>query len=329
MEKTKRKWRESGPTAHIEIILEEYYSQLLKWAALLTRGDSGVAQDIVHDLCLHFTLVKPDLSQVANMDGYLYTCLRHIYLSGLSRSAREAMRFVSVAEFDSIQFALGVTSAEGLMERQNDIRRICSYMVWRKETSKSASYFILHFFHGYGRKEIAEIACLPIAAIYNKLKTSRTEVKSHLAESGKLRIATRDIPPEPELLLRPLSSSALFDEIREAIWAAKTSECLDEEELLARYRAASPKPISCALLSHLVSCEPFPKTDIPGSRFSRWLETFWRRRRELDPFRNSRGQFYDPHAHGAKAARENIRTPSQDVVDRRQRQDQRFPRRAK
>jgi DNA-directed RNA polymerase specialized sigma24 family protein len=255
MEKTKRKWRESGPTAHIEIILEEYYSQLLKWAALLTRGDSGVAQDIVHDLCLHFTLVKPDLSQVANMDGYLYTCLRHIYLSGLSRSAREAMRFVSVAEFDSIQFALGVTSAEGLMERQNDIRRICSYMVWRKETSKSASYFILHFFHGYGRKEIAEIACLPIAAIYNKLKTSRTEVKSHLAESGKLRIATRDIPPEPELLLRPLSSSALFDEIREAIWAAKTSECLDEEELLARYRAASPKPISCALLSHLVSCE--------------------------------------------------------------------------
>jgi hypothetical protein len=30
-----------------ERLLESHYSQLLKWAILLTRGDMGIAQDIV------------------------------------------------------------------------------------------------------------------------------------------------------------------------------------------------------------------------------------------------------------------------------------------
>ena len=255
MEKIKSKWRDPSPAAETEKLLDSYYGQLLKWGILLTRGNAGMAQDIVHDLCLHFTLVKPDLSQVANLDGYLYTCLRHIYLSGLARSSREAMQFVSVAEFDSIQFALAATSPDHLVERQNDLRRICHYTVWRKEFSKSASYFILHFFHDCSRREIAEIACLPISAIYNKLKTARTEVKSHLEESGKLRIATRDLPPEPKLLLSPISSAELFSELRETILQAKISECLPEGEILAHYRLANRKPISCSLLSHIVSCE--------------------------------------------------------------------------
>ncbi len=169
MEKIKSKWRDPSPTAQTEKLLDSYYGPLLKWGILLTRGDTGMAQDIVHDLCLHFTLAKPDLSQVANLDGYLYTCLRHIYLSGLARSSREAMQFVNVAEFDSIQFALAATSPDDLVERQNYLRRICHYTVWRKEFSKSASYFIFHFFHDYSRREIAEIACLPVSAIYNNL----------------------------------------------------------------------------------------------------------------------------------------------------------------
>ncbi len=78
MEKIKSKWRNPPTATDAENLLEGYYSQFLKWGALLTRGDMGMAQDIVHDLCLLFTLVKPDLSQVANLDGYLYTCLRHV-----------------------------------------------------------------------------------------------------------------------------------------------------------------------------------------------------------------------------------------------------------
>src|SRR5215475_11384993 len=83
-------------------VLELYYGKLRKWGAILTRGDKGMAQEIVHDLCLYFTVVKPDLSQVENLDGYLYTSLRHIYLSALTRSSREAVQLVNIADFDSI-----------------------------------------------------------------------------------------------------------------------------------------------------------------------------------------------------------------------------------
>lgn len=238
-----------------EQVLELYYDKLQKWGAILTRGDKGMAQEIVHDLCLYFTVVKPDLSRVENLDGYLYTSLRHIYLSALTRSSREAVQLVNITDFDSIQFALNPRTTDDLLERQNALRRICNYAVWRKKSSKSASYFILHFFHGYARREIAEIACLPIAAIYNKLKVARDEVKSHLEASRKLRIAIREAPPEPELLLSPISSAALFDDLQETIFEARDSECPPEEALLKQYQTADSKPIPCGLLSHIVSCK--------------------------------------------------------------------------
>lgn len=239
-----------------ESLLESYYSQLLKWGAVLTRGDGGMAHDIVHDLCLHFTLAKPDLSQVTNLDGYLYTCLRNIYLSALARSSREATQIISVAEFDSIHFALNTTtSSDAILQRQNDLRRICGYTMWRKGSSKSASYLILLFFHGYCRREVAEIACLPIAAIYNKLKIARAEVKSYLEDSGKLRIATRDVPPEAALRLSPVSSVELFGEFRETILLANPRDCMPADALIDHYAQANPTPIPCSLLSHVVSCE--------------------------------------------------------------------------
>src|SRR5271156_5738659 len=242
MEQRKLKWR--GPTtgAEIEELLTGRYAQLLKWGSVLTRGDAGKAQDIVQEFCLYFTLAKPDLSDVSNLDGYLYTCLRHIFLSSLARASREALHFVSTADFDSFDFALDGNRPGDLLQRQNDLRRICGYAVWRKQSSKSASYFILHFFHGYGRREIAELACLPISAIYNKLKIARSEVTSYLETPGKLRVVNRDLPPQPRLSWSLLSAPELFSELRKTILQARLSDCLDEDELLAHYRGHAPKP---------------------------------------------------------------------------------------
>jgi DNA-directed RNA polymerase specialized sigma24 family protein len=251
----KNKWRNPTRGSGSERMLDEYYDKLRMWGAVLTRGDRMMAQEIVHDLCLHFVVAKPDLSQVENLDGYLYTCLRHIYLSSLSRASREALQTVNIADFDSIQFALSPRPTDGLLDRQNELRRICNYAVWRKSTSKSASYFLLLFFHGYTRREVAEIAQLPIAAIYNKLKVAREELKAYLEISGKLRIATRDVLPDPELRVITVSSEEIFQELRQRILEARSSECLPEEILLAQYRTAVPKPIGCDLLSHIVSCD--------------------------------------------------------------------------
>jgi DNA-directed RNA polymerase specialized sigma24 family protein len=255
MEQSSLKRQESTDPVQPEQLLASRYPQLLKWALVLARGDSGKAEEIVQEFCLYVTLTKPDLSNVTNLDGYLYTCLRHIYLSTLARASREALHFVSVEEFDSFAFAVSASPSGDPLQRQNDLRRICNYAVWRKQSSKSASYFILHFFHGYARREIAEIARLPISAIYNKLKTARSEVRSHLEQPGKLRIVNRDAPPPPALSWSLLSTMQLFSELRQTILRARQSDCLSEQDLLAQYRSSAVAPISCSLLAHIVSCE--------------------------------------------------------------------------
>jgi DNA-directed RNA polymerase specialized sigma24 family protein len=238
-----------------ESVLEQYYEQLQSWGLLLARGDTGRAQDIVHDLCLHFSLTQPDLANVSNLDGYLYTSLRHIYLSSLARASRDAARFVSVAEFDSFESALLLDCPADLLQRQNDLRRICSYALWRKEDSKASSYFILHFFHGYQRHEIAELAILPVPSIYSKLKSAREEMKAYLSQSDKLRFTHRRRPPVAISALRAVSSPELFRQIRGLILSARNSDCISEQNLLAHYQSVIQSPISSALLSHLVSCE--------------------------------------------------------------------------
>jgi DNA-directed RNA polymerase specialized sigma24 family protein len=238
-----------------EQVLESYYDQLVAWGFLLTRGDEGKAHDLVHDFCLHFSITKPDLSGVTNLDGYLYMSLRHIYSSSLARSCREALQFVNLVEFDSIQFALAPHQMGDSLQLQNDLRRICCYSTWRKAQTKSASYFILRFFHGYHHQEIADLACAPISAIYNKLRLFRTEVRSWLEEPGKLQFTSRELSPKPTLHWTSLSSIDLFKELRKAILDARADDCLPEEELVALYRTEHPKPISCSLLSHIVSCE--------------------------------------------------------------------------
>jgi DNA-directed RNA polymerase specialized sigma24 family protein len=255
MQRRNLKWRDPAETVQTDQLLTGHYSRLLQWASALTRGDSSKAEEIVQEFCLYITLTKPDLSHVANLDGYLYTSLRHIYLSSLSRASREAMHLVSIEEFDSFAFAVSAPSTGDSLQRQNDLRRICAFAVWRKESSKSASYFILHFFHGYARREIAELALLPMAAIYNKLKTARSEVRSYLGEPGKLRMVNSNHPPEPALSWSPVSSIELFNQLRASILAARATDCLPEEELLAHYRSSTPRPISCSLLAHMVSCE--------------------------------------------------------------------------
>jgi len=255
METAKSKSRIPPSALDSERILEEYYGKLQQWGVVLSRGDRTLAQEIVHDLCLHFIVAQPDLSQIVNLDGYLYTCLRHLYLSAMARSSREALQTVNIADFDSVQLALNVRTSDSVLDRQNELRRICNYAVWRKDTSKSASYFLLLFFHEYARREIAEIARLPVAAIYNKLKVARAELASYLEASSKLRIASRDMPPNPALCVSAVSSAELFQELRQTIFKARPSECLPEATLSAQYCTIIPEPIPCGLLSHIVSCD--------------------------------------------------------------------------
>jgi DNA-directed RNA polymerase specialized sigma24 family protein len=255
MEQKKNIWKAFASARSADEVLESRYDQLLRWGAVLTRGDTGVAREIVHDLCLYLILTKADFNGIANLDGYLYTSLRHIYLSHVTRASRQALRFVSVADFDSIQFVIANNDRGDSVAVQNELRAICSYAVWRKDASKSFSYFVLHFFHGYFPREIADIAGLPVSAIYNKLKSARTELKAHLSASERLRLIKSDTAPTPYQTPVLVSTAGLFQEIRETILQARRGLCLPEEVLLSHYISHKPSPVPCELLSHIVSCE--------------------------------------------------------------------------
>lgn len=151
--------------------------------------------------------------------------------------------------------AIASGSSGNLLERQNELLRICAYLVWRKESSKSASSLTLHFFHGYTRSEVAEMARLPIAAIYNKLKDARSEIKRYSQGSGKLQVLARGAPPRPTGLVTAITSAELFTRIRNTIFAARISQCLPEEALLDAYRQPKGIPVPCSLLAHITSCE--------------------------------------------------------------------------
>jgi DNA-directed RNA polymerase specialized sigma24 family protein len=236
-------------------LLASRYAQLMRWALILARNDHAKAEEIVQEFCLYVTVAKPDFSHVANLDGYLYTCLRHIYTSSMAKASRDALRLVSLEHYDSLAMAVYSATSGDAVQRQNDLRRACGYSVWRKQTSKTASYFILHFFHGYERQEIAEVARVTMATIYNKLKTARAEVGTYLENAGKIKVVGQDDPPAPHLRWHTVSVSELFAELRETILRARLTECLPENELRALYSAPGQTPVPCELLAHIVSCE--------------------------------------------------------------------------
>lgn len=252
---TKTRWKVFRSSGRPSDLLESHYAQLLQWAVLLTRGDANLAREIVHELCVHLMLTQVDFGRIANVDGYLYTSLRHVYLSRMSKASREALRFLSVSDFDSVQFAVQGNERSGSLSIQNELRAICSYAVWRKDASKSFSYFVLHFFMGYFPREIGQIAVLPVSAVYNKLKSARSELKSHLVKPGKVQpIKLSDISLPQEAVVA-VGAMELFSELRAIIHAGRKGECLSEADLLQWYATNASTPVPCELLSHVVSCE--------------------------------------------------------------------------
>lgn len=236
-------------------LLEEYYDRLQDWAIHFTHGDVGKAQDLVHELCLYITLSPPDLSRVGNLAGYLYTSLKHIYLSDLARASREALISFDPSDLDSIELVFRSQKSGDALQEQNDLRRICGYMLWRKARAKSASYFILRFFHGYYRREVSSIAKVPLSTIDPKLNEVRSEVRLYLSDPDKLRFMNRDYPSHPGFSWTALSSIEMFAELRAMVLASCDGECLPEDVLLAHYSSANPAVVSGPLLSHIVSCE--------------------------------------------------------------------------
>lgn len=247
----KRLWNDS-PDASVERMLARNHARLQEWAITIARGDRDIADDLVQDLCVHLCLSQPDLHRIENLDGYLYTALRHLYLSHVSRTARERLRVIAVEDYDALSVALQANDLDEV-DVQNDLLRICSYVVVRKQSSKSASQFLLHFFHGYHRRDVATLSRLPIAAVYNNIKDIRTELRDYLAGVASVR-RSQSIPAvEPLRTVQPVHE--FVSRLNTMLSLPHAKECPSEEELLHGYQQQPKRPASLEELAHLSGCQ--------------------------------------------------------------------------
>jgi DNA-directed RNA polymerase specialized sigma24 family protein len=244
----------SFSSGSIERILNRYYEKLVEWSRILARGDDTAAEESVQDLCLHLSVAQPDLSRVQNLDNYLFMCLRNMYVSNLARVSRERLRVIQVEDYDAVTM---VAAGGGLdtVDVQNDLIRIGDYVLSRKYISKSASHFILHFFFGYRRSDVALLSRCPIAAVYNSLKDVRGELRKVLSAKETIRIVPRGAAPERKLLRTAISSSLFLKKLRAIILDADPTGCIAEKELVSSYKESGALPINCRALAHLAGCE--------------------------------------------------------------------------
>ena len=70
---------------HEDLFIQRY-DHILSWSLKITGHNRQLAEDLVHDAFIQFVLVRPDLSEINNLECYIYRMLRNMYLSQEERA---------------------------------------------------------------------------------------------------------------------------------------------------------------------------------------------------------------------------------------------------
>ncbi len=240
--------------SHEEAFIQRY-DQLVVWTLHLTGHDQQRTEDLVHDAFIQFTLARPDLNAIQNLEGYLFAIVRNLHLSQFRRDARRPVKSLSLIDYDSAEAGLRHVDASHLTQIRDELRTICQYACLRKESSKVGSILILRFFHGYYPTEIARILNGPRRAVDDWLRIARSETKIYLNNPQQLGLAKGKLPSSLSDFRFPSESLDFLAELREALFAAKSGACLSESYLQKIYSGEQREQIDRASLSHLVCCK--------------------------------------------------------------------------
>jgi len=255
--------------SHEEVFLSRY-QQLVTWSLKMASHDRDKAEDLVHDAYIQWTLVRPDLESIHNLDGYLYGMLRNMHAAELRRSLRHPTASLSVIEYDSALLSLQRASDElHIAGLQDQLRTVCDYACARKETSKAGSLLLLRFFHGYYPGEAAQIAGIRRVTVDSWLRIARSEAKLYLEnpdalkfikESGIRSVADQHLGAGNGKGWALNASSngkaqEFLDEISQRIFQSCQSRCLSNKKLRGFYLQPDPEPLDCEALAHIASCK--------------------------------------------------------------------------
>lgn len=230
------------------------YDWLVNVAALITRGDRALAQDLVQDAYVQFVCARRDLSTIQNLEGYFHGMLRNLYLSHGRRLARSPVTSLSALEYDSVDIGLRNANSRDQGRLREELWLVCSHACAGKRMFRSNSILILRFFHGYFPSEIAKISLNSTAAISEGIRSAREDLQTYVrqyAAQPPVRQRGFSVLPGPRFLL---DSFEFHRELQQAIFSHCEGTCFDAADLDHMYAGAIREPISKESLAHLVSC---------------------------------------------------------------------------
>ncbi len=244
------------PATLLDLFLQRY-ANLLRFVESLTR-DRRAAEDLVQDACVRLLLSPPDISHVENVEAYLITLLRNLHTAMTRRRQMRPEAHLSLVDFDSAGFALEALShGPSSLDARDVLRTACRYACTRRFTSKTASLFILHFFHEYVRAEIGVIAHLSRVSVDTGLTRGRVEVRAYL-DDPDAALAAIGLSAVPELRVDRLAERDDDDylaRLRAAIFALRHPRCFETAFLRRLYADADAStPISTEVLAEIVTC---------------------------------------------------------------------------
>jgi DNA-directed RNA polymerase specialized sigma24 family protein len=267
-------WRLGASADDHERIFVERLSRVMHWARQIAGGDASLAEDLAQDAFLHFTAGRPALEEISNIDKYLYVVLKNLFRSHLAAVSRRcAVPFDPLAHETATQTWRSVDPEQRLTLRQ-ELHRICIFVCDRKETSKGASAFLLHFFHGLSVADVRAVMQTTRAAVDERLSVVRKEVRRHLERRT------------PVLLRHGSGEMELMAELQSIIAVSCRGECFSAEEAQRAY-ALGASELSRDRLAHLASCSKClglvaellefrtpsggpPSASAEGNRLARW-----------------------------------------------------------
>ncbi len=241
----------AAPFSEEQKLFLERYEQFGNWAALITRQDKELAQDILHDTFLKFTS-SPRLA--ANFDDYVFVSLKNQYVSHLRRDVR-LRKAVSLSDewiSNSRDLSFDPRPANQVADK---LRAICHYACVRRHTSIGAGILILRFVHGYSAEEVIRIVRRSPNAVDCRLAMARREMSSFLMFPHKLAWIADKASLEPCGRYLIGQGPHIQAELRSMVFANRVGRCLSVGEIREVYRKGSgglPK----AALAHVVACEP-------------------------------------------------------------------------
>jgi RNA polymerase sigma factor (sigma-70 family) len=238
--------------SHEDLFIQRY-EWLLNWALQLTGRNREQAEDLVHDAFIQFTLTRPDLDSIQNLEGYLYGMLRNMHLSEVRRAARTHNRHISIIDYDSAEIALRSADPWDQIQARDELRAVCNYACARKEKSKAGSVLLLRFFHGYYASEISLVLRSPRRAVDDWLLIARREAKLHLDNPHRSTLS-KHIPGTEDYDAGHGQTPSFLSELRYAISLSCCGNCLASEELREIYYSTEAASIDCPILAHIVSC---------------------------------------------------------------------------